>query len=157
MNATGIWTPPRSAISANFGGLLDRLETKHGIRNLDQAGFQAFLHEAGNGVALLTEEPDTAAESWDLAVLFPELLTAAGAGLRAAVLRPADARIVQQRFGVGRLPALLFVRDGGYVGVIEGMHDWAELVAEFAAQLQKPITRAPSIGVAVTAESSACH
>ncbi len=157
MNATGVWTPPRSAISNNFGALLDRLETKHGIRTLNQAGFEAFLGEAGNGVALLTEEPDAAPESWDLAVLFPELLTAAGTGLRAAVLQPVDAKAVQQRFGVGRLPALLFVRDGGYVGVIEGIRDWAEFVAEVTAQLHKPVTRAPSIGITVTAASAACH
>jgi hydrogenase-1 operon protein HyaE len=61
MTAALAWKPPRSAMSNNFSGLLDKLVVKHGIPELDQAGFQAFMDEPGNAVALLTEEPDTAA------------------------------------------------------------------------------------------------
>ena len=152
------WKPPRSAISNNFSGLLDKLVAKHGIPELDQAGFQAFMDTPGNGVALLTEEPDTAPENWDMAVVFPELLAVIGANMRAAVLRPESARALQTRFGLGRLPALLFVRDGGYVGAIEGLRDWSEFVAECAGMLQKQVSRAPSVGIAVSAvSSSSCH
>lgn len=151
MNATSVWTPPRSALSTNFGSLLDRLVSNHGIAELDGNSFPAFLNAADTGVVLLTEEPDAAAESWDLAVLFPELLAATGTEQRAGLMRPAAARPVQQRFVIGRLPALLFVRDGGYVGVIEGLRDWAEFVAEYRTLLERPVSRAPGIGVAVTA------
>lgn len=158
MTAALAWKPPRSAMSNNFSGLLDKLVAKHGIPELDQAGFQAFMDESGNAVALLTEEPDTAAESWDMAVIFPELLAAIGANMRAAVLRPESARVLQTRFGLGRLPALLFLRNGAYVGAIEGLRDWSEFVAECAAMLQKPVSRAPTIGIAVSVvSSSSCH
>jgi hydrogenase-1 operon protein HyaE len=158
MTAALAWKPPRSAMSNNFNGLLDKLVAKHGISDLDQAGFQAFMNEIGNGVALLTEEPDTAAESWDMAVIFPELLTATGVNVRAAVLRPESARLLQTRFGIGRLPALLFLRDGVYVGAIEGLRDWSEFVTECAAMLQKPISHAPTVCIAVTVVSpSSCH
>jgi hydrogenase-1 operon protein HyaE len=158
MNASIIWKPPSSAMSNNFSGLLDNLVIKHGIPDLDQIGFQAFMEEPGDGVVLLTEEPDTAAESWDMAVIFPELLAAIGTNLRAAVLRPENARALQTRFGLGRLPALLFLRDGAYVGAIEGLRDWAEFVTECAAMLQKPVSRTPSIGIAVSVASpSSCH
>jgi hydrogenase-1 operon protein HyaE len=158
MTAALAWKPPRSAISNNFSGLLDKLVAKHGIPELDQPGFQTFMDASGNGVALLTDEPDTAPESWDMAVIFPELLAALGSNMRAAVLRQEHARALQTRFGLGRLPALLFVRDGGYVGTIEGLRDWSELVEECAAMLQKPVSRAPSIGIAVSAvSSSSCH
>lgn len=143
MNATIAWKPPRSAMSNNFGGLLDKLVAKHGIADLDHSGFQDFMNEPGVGVALLTAEPDTAAESWDMAVIFPELLAAIGVG-RAAVLRPESAGIVRTRFGLGRLPALLFLREGGYVGAIEGLRDWSAFIAECAAMLQKPVSRAPA-------------
>lgn len=155
MNSSIAWKPPRSAMSNNFSGLLDRLVAKHGISDLDQAGFQAFMDAPGAGVVLLTEEPDTAAESWDMAVIFPELLAAIGGSPRAAVMRPEQARILLARFGMGRLPALLFLRDGGYVGAIEGLRDWSEFVAECAAMLQKPVSRPPSIGIAVS--SSDCR
>jgi hydrogenase-1 operon protein HyaE len=158
MEAALAWKPPHSAMSNNFSGLLDKLVEKHGIADLDSAGFQAFMDGAGDGVVLLTEEPDTAAESWDMAVILPELLAAIGVGLRAAMMRPEYARTLQTRFGLGRLPALLFLRDGAYVGAIEGLRDWSDFVAECAAMLKKSSSRAPSIGIVVAAEASpGCH
>lgn len=158
MSDSIIWTPPRSAMSQNFSGLLDRLVVRHGVTDLDEAGFQAFVEASGSGVVLLTEEPDKAAESWDLAVIFPDLLATSGSSPRAAVLRPGPAVALQARFGISRLPALLFLRDGGYVGVIEGLRDWGDFVAEWAEMLQKPASRAPTIGIAVTAAApSGCH
>jgi hydrogenase-1 operon protein HyaE len=158
MTAALAWKPPRSAISNNFSGLLDKLVSKHGIPELDLPGFQTFMETPGNGVVLLTDEPETAPESWDLAVIFPELLAAIGSNIRSALLRPENARLTQTRFGLGRLPALLFVRDGGYVGAIEGIRDWSEFATEFAEMLHRPVSRAPSIGIAVTSiSSSTCH
>lgn len=158
MDAALAWKPPRSAMSNNFSGLLDKLVAQHGIADLDSAGFQAFMDGVGDGVVLLTEEPDTAVESWDMVVILPELLAAIGVGLRAAVMRPESARMILARFGMSRLPALLFLRDGAYVGVIEGLRDWSDFVVECAEMLKKPASRAPSIGIAVSAEaSSGCH
>ncbi|MBU6993624.1 hypothetical protein [Ferrovum myxofaciens] len=152
------WKPPRSAISNNFSELLDRLVMKNGISDLDQVGFQNFMDCPGSGVVLLINEPDTAAENWDTAVIFPELLAVTGNNLRAALMRPEHAKSLLTRFGIGRLPALLFLRDGGYVGSIEGLHDWSEYVKEYAIMLQKPVSRAPSIGVAISAVcSSDCN
>jgi hydrogenase-1 operon protein HyaE len=156
MNEAIAWKPPRSAMSNNFGGLLDKLAEKYGVSELNQASFQVFMDESCDGVVLLAEEPDVAAESWDMAVIFPELLAAIGIR-RGALLRPESARFFQARFGIGRLPALLFLRDGGFIGVIEGLRDWSEFVAECAAMLKKPISRAPTTGILVTAASSSCH
>lgn len=153
MDAALAWKPPRSAMSNNFSGLLDRLAAKHGLSDLDQAGFQAFMDGAGMGVVFLTDEPDIAAENWDTAVIFPELLAAMGNNLRAALMRPEQARGLMARFGLGRLPALLFLQEGGYVGAIEGLRDWSEYVNECATMLQKPLSRAPSIGIAVSVVS----
>lgn len=154
MSDSIVWTPPRSAMSQNFSGLVDRLVARHGVADLDEAGFQVFAEASGVCVVLLTEEPDKAAESWDLAVIFPDLLAASGSSPRAAVLRPGSAVAVQKRYGIGRLPALLFLRDGGYVGVIEGLRDWGDFVAEWADMLQKPVSRAPTIGIPVAADTS---
>jgi hydrogenase-1 operon protein HyaE len=157
MTAALAWKPPRSAISNNFSGLLDKLIDKHGISDLGLAEFEVFLKVPGNGLVLLTDEPDTAPESWDLAVIFPELLASTGVIVRAALARPETAKLLQTRFGLSRLPALVFLRDGGYVGAIEGIRDWSEFVSECATMLQKPVSRAP-IGIAVAvASSSSCH
>lgn len=158
MSTTANWAPPRSAMSQNFGGLLDKLAANHGLADLDQAGFDAFIQAAGDTVILLVDEPDRVPESWDLAVIFPDLLKAAGITLRAGLLRPEQAAKIQPRFAINRMPALLLLRDGGYVGVIEGLRDWGDFVAVLRETLQRPVSRAPGIGISVVAPAStACH
>lgn len=154
MSTSAVWTPPHSAMSRNFNGLLDKLIQKHQLIYLDDAGFEAFLNDSGDGVVLLTEEPDKVPESWDLAVIFPSLLATTAIQPRAAVSRPEHARSLLIRFGVQRMPALLFLSDGAYVGVIEGLRDWNELVGEYQAMLLKPVSRARTIGIAVTATTT---
>lgn len=158
MSAPPVWTPPRPAISQNFAGLLEKLVEKHGLADLDSAGLQAFMDAPGDGVVLVLDEPDRVPESWDLAVIFPDLLGVSGVRLRGSVLRPTQAKSIQAQFGINRLPALLFLRDGGYVGVIQGLRDWNEYVSECRAMSQTPVSRPPSIGIAVTTDtSSSCH
>lgn len=158
MTATANWTPPRSAMSHNFSGLLDKLVASHDVADLDEAGFQSFIDGPGNGVVLFTEEPDRVAESWDLAVIFPDLLKAAGNCPRAGVLRPAHSGALLARFGIKRLPAMLFLRDGAYVGAIEGLLDWSEFVARTVAMLQAPVSRPPTVGISIAVEAaSGCH
>jgi hydrogenase-1 operon protein HyaE len=154
MTTSATWMPPRSAISRNFNGLIDQLIQKYQLIDLNESGFEAFLDSSGNSVVLLTEEPDKVPESWDLAVIFPSLLMKNPIQPLAAISRPDHARSLLIRFGVQRMPALLFLRDGAYVGVIEGLRDWNELVGEYDAMLLKPVSRARSIGVAVTATTT---
>ena len=162
MNLSEVWVALRSAMSLNFNGLLDKLIQQHQLIDLNASGnvsgnesaLEAFLNDTGDGVVLLTEEPDKVPESWDLAVIFPSLLATTRIQPRAAISRPEFARSLLIRFGVQRMPALLFIRDGAYVGVIEGLRDWNELVAEYHAMLLKPASRARTIGIAVTAATT---
>lgn len=148
---TTAWALPRSAISRNFDGLLNRLAGRHDIADLDESGFNSLLEAPGSAMVLFTEEPDKVAESWDMAVIYPELLATIGPGPSASFLRPETARALQARFGIKRMPALLFLRDGDYVGAIEGLRDWQDFVAESVEMLRKPTGHAPTIGVAVVA------
>lgn len=156
MSASPSWTQPRSAMSLNFGALLDQLAEKHRLSDLDAAGFDQFMHAPGEAVVLLVDDPDRAAESWDLAVIFSDLLAAAGGGLRTGLLRPGASAQIQPQFGISRLPALLFLRDGGYVGTIEGLRAWSEFVGLCREMRQRPVGRAPSIGIAVSG-TQGCH
>jgi hydrogenase-1 operon protein HyaE len=158
MTETAVWAPPRSAMSHNFNGLLDRLVLNHQLGDLNEAGFEAFVDVPGNCVVLLLDEPDKVPESWDLAVIFPDLLASGGTRPRAAIARPAHSGLLQARFGVKRMPAMLFLRDGQYVGVIEGLRDWNDFVGEVRQMLAAPVSRPPGIGIAVTAATqSGCH
>ena len=157
MTPSAVWMPPRSAMSQNFNGLLDKLILNHKLYDLDEVAFNSFLNATGDGIVLLTEEPDKVAESWDLAVIFPNLLATTSTRPRAAIARPDFERQLLIRFGVQRMPALLFLRDGAYVGVIEGLRDWNEFIEVYQAMLAKPISRPPTIGIKVMADSTSCE
>ncbi len=142
-----------------FQRLLERLRSQSDIRLLDEAELEAFVQAAGDGMVLFTQEPDQQPETWDVAVILPEVLKQAGGRLRAAIIAPELARAQKARFGITRWPALVFVRDGGYVGSIEGMRNWDEYQQEIIAMLQRPIGRAPSVGIPVMSADagSSCH
>ncbi|MBI5890182.1 MAG: hydrogenase [Nitrosomonadales bacterium] len=146
-------------MKAGFYKLLERLRAQSKIVLLDEEGLEAFVMAGGDGMVLFTQEPDQQPETWDVAVILPEVLKLTGDRLRAAVISPELARREQARFGITRWPSLVFVRDGGYVGAIDGMRNWEEYTREIAAMLDKPVSRAPSVGIPVTAagEPSACH
>jgi hydrogenase-1 operon protein HyaE len=62
---------------------------------------------------------------------------------------------VHARYGFRRWPALVVLRDGRYVGAIDGLRNWDEYLAEVAALLAAEPARPPSIGIAVTAAGAA--
>jgi len=143
----------------SFSKLLERLRTQSPIVLLDKEELEAFVMEGGDGMVLFTQEPDQQPETWDVAVILPELLKLFGNRLRAGIISPDLAREEKARYGITRWPSLVFVRDGGYVGVIDGMRNWDEYTREIVGMLEKPIGRAPSIGIPVisTGGTSACH
>ena len=143
----------------SFTRLLERLRAQSKIVLLDEEGLESFVMAGGDGMVLFTQEPDQQPETWDVAVILPEVLKLTGDRLRAAIITPDLARKEKARYGITRWPSLVFVRDGGYVGVIEGMRNWEEYTREIAEMLDKPIGRAPSIGIPVmaTGEVDACH
>jgi hydrogenase-1 operon protein HyaE len=143
-------------LNAGFGKLLQRLQAQSSITLLDEPGFEAFVAASGDGVMLFAEEPDRQPETWDVAVILPEVLKSFPA-LRAAILPPELARTLQTRYGVTRWPALVFVRDGGYVGAIEGMRNWDEYLKEIVTMLQRPVGRIPGIGIPVMHTAPGCH
>jgi hydrogenase-1 operon protein HyaE len=146
-------------MKASFNKLLERLRAQSKIVLLDSEGLESFVMAGGDGMVLFTQEPDQQPETWDVAVILPEVLKLTGDRLRAAVISPELARLEKARFGITRWPALVFVRDGGYVGAIEGMRNWEEYTREIAAMLDKPVGRAPSVGIPVMAVggATACH
>lgn len=142
-------------MKASFNKLLERLRAQSKITLLDEEGLESFVMAGGDGMVLFTQEPDQQPETWDVAVILPEVLKLTGDRLRAAIITPELARKEKARFGITRWPSLVFVRDGDYVGVIDGMRNWEEYTREIAAMLEKPVGRAPSVGIPVTAAGGA--
>lgn len=160
MSATVEFAAVRAAeMKASFDRLLQRLRAQSDIILLDEAGLGSFVAAAGDGMVLFTQEPDQQPETWDVAVILPEVLKQTGSRLRAAIIPPELARQEKARYGITRWPSLVFVRDGAYVGVIDGMRNWDEYLREIAAMLNKPAGRAPSVGIPVMSADAtpSCH
>lgn len=133
--------------------LIAQLFSRHGFRELQPDDLDGYAG-AGHTVLMLIEDPVRVKETLDLAVIAPEVVAAFPGRFRVGVLLPEAARAVQPRYGVRRWPALVVLRDGAYVGAIEGLRDWDEYVREFARLLEAEPSRPPTIGIAVRAAGS---
>jgi hydrogenase-1 operon protein HyaE len=140
---------------------LDRLETaigrlqqKHGFCRVADS---AADFPAGLCALLLTEDPQRNPEVLDACVILPEALKPFGDEIARQVAGPDVAPALLQKFGVGRPPAVVFLRDGAYLGSLNGLRDWRDYQYEIAQLLDGPARPKP-IGIAVRAvdASGAC-
>jgi len=140
---------------------LDRLETaigrmlqKHGFLRVDSAN-QGFGH--GLNAVLLTDDPQRNLEILDACVILPEALKALGDGIQRWVAGPETAPVLMQRFGVPRAPAVVFLRNGEYLGGLNGIRDWSEYRNEVARLVAGPAQPKPiGIPVRVAETQGAC-
>jgi len=141
--------------------LLERLVGLCAATVLEPGDFDAWAAEPGRALLVFTEDPVLHRETLDLAVVVPELAQAMAGRFRTGVLLPAAARALAPRFGFRRWPALVLLKDGRYVGAVDGLRDWQVYVDELARLLESEPTRPPTVGIAVAAEGESagrgCH
>jgi hydrogenase-1 operon protein HyaE len=140
--------------------LLLQLFTRHGFAEVDTETIDAFAGQPGHTLLLFTEDPRRYKETLDIAVIVPEIARAFAGRFRVGVLLPDAARACQPRYGFRRWPAFVMLKDGAYVGAVDGLRDWGEYGAEVARLLAAPPTRPPTIGIAVStggAAADTCH
>lgn len=129
--------------------LLARLFAEFGYAEVTPENFETFAAHPGNALLFFAEDPARVRETPDLAVILPELAHAFCGEFRVGVLLPAAANALQPRYGFRRWPALVLLRNGEYVGTIEGLREWQAYVDELKTLLAAPTRRTPSIGIAV--------
>jgi len=139
--------------------LLARLVAETGASVLDADEFDAWAQRTGLAMAVFAEDPERYKETLDLAVIVPELYATAGIRFRVALLRPAASRAIASRYGFARWPAFVILRDGAYVGAVDGIRDWEVYVGELGRLLRAEPTRPPSVGIPVRSAGGdpACH
>lgn len=126
---------------------IGRLRQKHGFVRL-AAGIADF--PGGLCAVLLTEDPQRNPEVLDACVILPEVLKPLADQVVRLVAGPEAAPALLQRFGVGRAPAVVFLRDGAYLGSINGIRDWSAYQYEIAKLLNGPPQPKP-VAIAVRA------
>ena len=152
---------PLPAGAAALHPLLMRLVQQTGAALLAPDTFDAWARQNGVAMVVFAEDPERFKETLDLAIVVPELHAAHGGAFRVALLPPATARALAPRYGFARWPAFVMLRDGQYLGAVDGIRDWDVYLAEVQRLLAAAPTRAPSVGIAVLAAEAAsqpsCH
>jgi hydrogenase-1 operon protein HyaE len=133
--------------------LIERLAEAHARVDIET------VPAAGEQVLLLAGDPVRFPEAVDVAVVLPELQRACGGRFAIGVVERKDEDAMARRYGVQRWPSLVFLRDGGYLDTIAGMHDWDEYLRLAAQALARSPSRPPGVGIAVVATGAApaCH
>ena len=141
--------------------LLARLVRQTGAALLDADGFEAWAEQPGAAMVVFAEDPERYKETLDLAVIVPELHASRPGRFRVALLPPAAARVVARRYGFAHWPAFVMLRDGRYVGAVDGIRDWDVYLGELDRLLAAAPSRPPTVGIPVTAagagDASHCH
>lgn len=141
--------------------LLLRMRQLTGAALLEADEVDDWLKLPGTAMLVFAEEPDRYKETLDLAVVVPELYAARPRAFRVGLLRPVVARAIAPRFGFARWPAFVMLRDGAYLGAVDGIRDWDVYLAELDRLLAATPVRPPSVGIPVrvagaTADAG-CH
>ncbi len=141
--------------------LLLRLVAQTGAAVPDPETFDVWAQQPGAAMVVFAEDPERYKETLDLAVIVPELHAARAGRFRVAMLPPAASRVLARRYGFARWPAFVMLRDGKYLGAVDGIRDWDEYVAELDRLLAAEPTRPPTVGIPVAlagqADSPSCH
>ncbi len=94
-------------------------------------------------------DPKTVRDSTDVAVVLPELVNAFDGRLIPGVVAADSERDLQRRYGFTAWPALVFLRDGGYLGAITRIQNWSEYLRDISALMEAEIRRPPGFAIPV--------
>ncbi len=147
--STAIPMPLAAGADARSFPLIAQLFEKHGYPNVDDANFTEFVGRPGCTLLMFLEDPFRFKESLDLAVIVPELARAFPRRFAVGVLLPAAARAFQAQYGFRRWPAFVVLRDGQYVGAVDGLRNWDEYLGLVGDLLEAAPVRAPTVGIPV--------
>jgi hydrogenase-1 operon protein HyaE len=148
MSAIPMPVQPGADILAAYP-LVEQLFSRHGCTRVDADGIETFLARPGHALLVFTEDPMRYKETLDLAVIVPQLQRAFPGRFATGVLLPDAARQVQRRYGFNRWPTLVMLKDGQYVGAIDGLRNWDEYLDQMQALLSAAPSRPPTVGIPV--------
>jgi hydrogenase-1 operon protein HyaE len=115
--------------------LFARLVQQHGFDAPGAGGLDAWTQAPGQSLLFFGGDPRRVPETWDVAVVLPDIVAGYRPGLRVALLDPALSQTLAGQYAVTVLPALVLLSDGRPIGSIERMRGWDEYAESLAAIL----------------------
>lgn len=138
--------------------LINEMVEKYTYPVLDESNFEEFVESHHEVVLFFAENPKKFPESDDVAMILPELVKAFDDRLQAALISTKAERRLQSRYGFSTWPALVFLRDGEYLGAITQVQNWDDYLREIQQLLDSEPTRTSNFKIPVVSESSqSCH
>lgn len=122
-------------------------ELSYPLLNADN--FDAFIEQAPYSVLFFTEQPKRFPESNDVAVILPELVKQFPQ-LSPAVVSTDCEKSLQGRYAFNVWPALVFLKDGEFLGTITKVQDWNVYLAEIGSILASDPKPNPGATAAMT-------
>ena len=152
---------PRTSPAERLAKRFALLRERYGFAVLDAGSFAAYADMPGTSLIMFAEDPAKVPETWDLTIVLPELVGASVAlgALRVGILPPELAHPLAARYGLRVWPALVALRNGAYLGAIEGLKDWGVYSRLIPELLAAEPSRPPGIGIPVMNANAgtACH
>lgn len=147
--------PPTTSLD-RLATAIARMVVRHNFRVVP-GGHPDTFAPVGLNAVLLTDDPQRNLEVLDACVILPEALKPVFGQINCWVADAVASPALMQRFGVARAPAVVFLRDGAYVGVLNGIRDWGDYQAEVQRLLDGPAQPRPiAIPVRAAGGAGAC-
>lgn len=140
-----------------FEKIISRITRENNFKLLNATSIEAFINSSGETLIFFLDNPIKRAEAVDLAVLIPELVTLTqrlvnvgilcpipGANPNKSASDPQTIKTIMNKFVINRLPSILFLRDGGYLGSIIGLKNWSEYQSEISQIINNPVSEPPA-------------
>jgi hydrogenase-1 operon protein HyaE len=134
--------------------LIEKMIEQYNYPVLSERILDEFINSQQECVLFFTEKPAQFPESDDVAMILPELVKEFQGRFSAAVIEQASQRRLQARFGFNEWPALVFLRQGKYLGTISRVQDWHDYLQLINEILSSEPKSAPGIGIPVVQASN---
>lgn len=130
-------SPADAPARTGFSPLLNAILERHAYQRVDEATLDAVAGAHPIAMLLVSGDWWRLAECDDLAVIVPELDKALDGQVAVLVAEREAERALQRRFRFASFPALVFLREGAYLGAMEGVRDWADYLVELPEILSR--------------------
>lgn len=115
---------------APMSAVLQSVVERRGYRVLGQEALADYAAAQPLTMVFIAGDYWRLAESDDVAAVLPELERELAGHVPVVIAARADERALQRQWRFRSYPALVFLRDGEYLGCIEGIRDWSDYLVE---------------------------
>lgn len=129
--------------------LIQRLFDEYDYPEITLETHDEFISQSGITVLFLAGDVKTVRDTTDVAVVLPELVRVFQGRLIPGVVAADAERELHRHYGCMAWPALVFLRDGGYLGAITRIQNWSEYLHDINELMTADVRRPPGFRIPV--------